>query len=26
VPHKGYAGAAANYVMHLAYDKGLARA
>jgi predicted nucleotide-binding protein (sugar kinase/HSP70/actin superfamily) len=26
VPHRGYAGTAANYVMHLAYDKGLARA
>ncbi len=26
VPHRGYVGAAANYVMHLAYDKGLARA
>jgi hypothetical protein len=26
VPHRAYAGTAANYVMHLAYDKGLARA
>jgi predicted nucleotide-binding protein (sugar kinase/HSP70/actin superfamily) len=26
VPHRGYVGTAANYVMHLAYDKGLARA
>ena len=26
VPHKGYAGMSANYVMHLAQDRGLARA
>ncbi len=26
VPHRAFAGTAANYVMHLAYDKGLARA
>jgi predicted nucleotide-binding protein (sugar kinase/HSP70/actin superfamily) len=26
IPHHGYAGTAANYVMHLAHDKGLARA
>ena len=26
IPHRAYAGTAANYVMHLAYDKGLARA
>jgi predicted nucleotide-binding protein (sugar kinase/HSP70/actin superfamily) len=26
VPHRGYAGTAANYVMHLAHDRGLARA
>src|SRR5580700_4229993 len=26
VPHRAYAGGAANYVAHLAYDKGLARA
>jgi hypothetical protein len=23
VPHKGYAGASANYVLHLAYDRGV---
>src|ERR1019366_7826007 len=26
VPHRGCAGTAANYVLHLAHDKGLARA
>ena len=26
VPHKGYAGGASNYVMHLAEDRGLAHA
>ena len=26
VPHRGYAGVAANYVAHLAKDRGLARA
>ena len=26
VPHKGYSGTAANYVLHLAQDRGLARA
>jgi predicted nucleotide-binding protein (sugar kinase/HSP70/actin superfamily) len=26
VPHRGYVGTAANYVTHLAYDRGLARA
>jgi predicted nucleotide-binding protein (sugar kinase/HSP70/actin superfamily) len=26
IPHRAYAGGAANYVAHLAYDKGLARA
>ena len=26
IPHHGYASTAANYVAHLAYDKGLARA
>lgn len=26
VPHRGYPGSAANYVMHLAQDRGLARA
>jgi len=26
VPHKGYSGTSANYVLHLAHDRGLARA
>jgi hypothetical protein len=26
VPHKGYSGTSANYVLHLAQDRGLARA
>ena len=26
VPHKGYAGVSANYVLHLAHDRGLSRA